>query len=426
MPMRLVYLLTACFALPWAVFASEPMDSVIAIVGDEIITRSEVESELNVYREAGRNVEKNIVLENIIDYKLQLNQARFYNISVDVAQHLRDLRVDIEGDRGRKFTTEEAFIEYLTAEGDISEEQLREEIEAALLVQRLFQIEVLGQVQVTEKQVEDYILNETDFGLKQSYHIQFLRVDRADKSNEAEQAAADIDERLNFAQSLKDRLQAENNLNALASAVSTDKFLVIDSDLGLRFFDNLPPKFVEAVQNLKPGQVTDALTTEQGVFILKLVSSSGGKIRDSIRNLQLAHVFLPLNEEAVAKEALQAVKNNSLSFEQAVRQYSTDENSVNNGGLLGWFVADQLPEFFKLPVEQLKVGEVSDLIKTPYGFHLVKLLQDEETKIDLQSVRREAVQVLRQRNALSARESWLRELREKTEVSILDASFLSP
>jgi hypothetical protein len=73
-----------------------------------------------------------------------------------------------------------------------------------------------------------------------------------------------------------------------------------------------------------------------------------------------------------AAEALSKIKKDNMPFEEAAKKYSDDEGSKNIGGAIGNFEKNAMPEAFSKATFGMKVGEISDVVETPRGFHIIK------------------------------------------------------
>lgn len=73
-----------------------------------------------------------------------------------------------------------------------------------------------------------------------------------------------------------------------------------------------------------------------------------------------------------AAEALGKIKNDKMPFEEAAKKYSDDDGSKNIGGAIGNFEKNAMPEAFSKATFGMKVGDISDVVETPRGFHVIK------------------------------------------------------
>lgn len=109
------------------------------------------------------------------------------------------------------------------------------------------------------------------------------------------------------------------------------------------------------------------------------------KIGDSDTEYQIAHILMKNPEQNLAlAESLVNQIRDGLSFQQAVLNYSV-ATDAQEGGVLGWRRPEQLPEVFSEAIKTLSVGEVTDVLQSTNGLHILKLL-------DVKGQRNEVVQ----------------------------------
>lgn len=123
-----------------------------------------------------------------------------------------------------------------------------------------------------------------------------------------------------------------------------------------------------------------------------------------------AHILIPVAKQATedqkqaaraqAEKVLQQVKQSPAKFAALAKQYSQDPGSAANGGDLGMFGRGAMVKPFEESVFSLKVGEVSGLVQTEYGYHIIKLQAVKPAKIQpLSEVRSLIVQRLKSQQA---------------------------
>lgn len=98
---------------------------------------------------------------------------------------------------------------------------------------------------------------------------------------------------------------------------------------------------------------------------------------------QASHILISLNPQASdaekeaakikAEQLLSRVKQSPSSFAALAKEYSQDPGSANNGGDLGFFARGMMVKAFDDAVFKLKVGEISDLVQSNFGFHIIRL-----------------------------------------------------
>ena len=91
---------------------------------------------------------------------------------------------------------------------------------------------------------------------------------------------------------------------------------------------------------------------------------------------------------------------------------------------MGWLDEDKLPSYLAGPLAEMKEGELSaDLVESPFGWHLLRLEEREERDLNTDELKDRAKGALRERHALARRKSWLRRLRGRAYVSVVDPAF---
>jgi peptidyl-prolyl cis-trans isomerase SurA len=135
------------------------------------------------------------------------------------------------------------------------------------------------------------------------------------------------------------------------------------------------------------------------------------------------HILIKLSEvvsEKEAKQKMDSIKerlDNGTKFEDMARQYSED-GSANNGGDLGWVnPGDTVPEFEKA-MNELKIGEISPPVRSPFGWHIIQVLERRKQDMTNESARLKARQEIRARKGEEAADDWLRELRDRAYVEL--------
>jgi len=126
------------------------------------------------------------------------------------------------------------------------------------------------------------------------------------------------------------------------------------------------------------------------------------------------HILVPTEEEA--REILKWIKT-GRDFSELAREYSQSLEGAE-GGDMGYFEAGHLPEEFD-PIFHLKPDEVSDIIQTPYGFHVFKVVDNKPARQSLFEESRDEIHArLLQRAQEKAFREWLTEIRKTAKIEI--------
>lgn len=405
----LSFFVAACAAQAvWAAQAAKPLNQIIAIVNGEAVTALEVEDGVKRLLADGspltQQKARQRILKDLIDRRLMLQRAAQFGINISDAVVARRL-AEFAGEFDLK---DEADMRIFAQENHgLSLDNFRRRVREDLLIQALFYREVYLNTPVDEAQLEQFLRTETQIGVKREYRLGHIVIGTGDGARgRAEEARV--------------RVASGEDFAAVAAALS-DK--AAEWDLGYKSGEELPNLFAAEAQNLKVGEVGQLIETPSAYHILKLLDARGGGLRDTVRRERLAHIFFPTTGGADAMVAARALRDEELTFAEAVREYSEDPESVDKEGDLGWFVEDETPPYFAAELIAMEDGDISAPVESPFGWHILQLVERRTDKFDIQVMRDRAARLLRERNAVARREVWLRNLRAAAYVRIVAPEF---
>ena len=216
-------------------------------------------------------------------------------------------------------------------------------------------------------------------------------------------------------------------------------------DLGYRSADRLPQLFYEAIRNTGGGQVANAVVkSPAGYHVLKVMdrralvagqatqqvepaaSRSSTPQNIPITQTMARHILLrnrPGLTDQDAERRLAGyrdqVRAKTADFAELAKKYSED-GSAPNGGNLGWMGPGDLVPEFEQAMNRLQIGEVSNPVKTEFGWHLIQVLERREAQLTVEKQRQFARAAIRERKFEQAYQDWLREIRDTATVKILN------
>jgi len=420
-----VLLCGQAIALPSSIQANEPVpaDRIVAVVNDEVITyfelRSKLQLALDQLRKQGtalppRDVLERQMLERMIMDKVQLQHARESGIRVDDAQLEQALQRIAAGNK----MTSEQFREALKKDG-IPFDRFREEIRNEMTIARVREREVENRIVISEGEIDNYLSADlAKVGAGEEYEVAHILF-RAPESATPEQLQALKAK----AEKVLDRLRKGEDFAQLAAAYSDAPDGLKGGNLGRRPLDRLPGIFAEAVVGLKVGELSPLLRSSNGIHIIKLMAKSGSGVLPQVQQTHVRHILVRVNEvvsEADAKHKLVGLYDrikHGEKFAELARLYSQD-GSASKGGDLGWiYPGDTVPDFERA-MNQLKPGELSQPVKSPFGFHLIEVLERRVQDVSADRQRAAARQVLRERKMDEAYQDWLRQARDRAYIEI--------
>lgn len=404
------------------VAAASPLeaDHIVAVVNSEVITRHDLdirlESALRQLRAQGTPLPpqdqlERQMLERLVMERLQLQYAQETGIKPD------DVQLDQAIARiaaGNNLSLPE-FRKALEADG-IAFATFREEIRNEMSIVRLREREVDSKLIISEGEIDNYLANQAAGSGSQEYQLAHILL-RAPESASPEQ----LQKLRQRAEEALQRARGGENFAELSAAYSDAPDALQGGSLGWRQRDRLPALYAEAVSALQPGQVSGLLRSSAGFHIVKLLETRGGNAPASILQTRARHILVRISEvvsEAEARRKLEIVRErivNGVDFAEQARLYSQD-GSAAKGGDLGWLnPGDTVPEFERA-MDALKPNELSEVVKSPFGMHLIQLLERRERDVSAERQRAVARQALRERKLDEAYQDWLRQLRDRSYV----------
>lgn len=428
MPNTLTRLLALiCFfgslaALPLQAAPQEPIeaDRIVAVVGDEVVTyyelRNRLDSALRQLQKQGtplpaQDVLERQMLERLIMDRIQLQYARDNGMRIDDTQ-LDQAIVRIAGNN--KLTPQQ-FRQALEKDG-VQYSKFREEIRSEMTMARLREREVDSKLVISDGEIDNYLANQVANGGGEEYQLAHILL-RAPESASPEQLQK---LRLRGEQALK-RARAGENFAVLTAAFSDAPDALKGGDLGWRALDRMPTLYAEASARLGDGEVSDLLRSSAGFHIVKLLGKRGGSAPASIQQTRARHILVRINEvvsEAEARRKLENVRErivNGVDFAEQARLYSQD-GSAAKGGDLGWLTpGDTVPDFERA-MDALKPNELSPVVQSPFGMHLIQVQERRERDVSVERQRGLARQALRERKLDDAYQDWLRQMRDRSYV----------
>jgi len=191
--------------------------------------------------------------------------------------------------------------------------------------------------------------------------------------------------------------------------------------MGWRPAARLPTIFLDALKDMKVGQTSEVLRSPAGFHIIKLVDKRGSDTPVVMTQTHARHILIRLNEvvsENDARTRLADLKDrieHGADFAELARLHS-DDSSAARGGDLGWVTpGDVVPEF-EHAMDALKPGQVSAPFKSPFGWHIVQVLERRQQDMTKDRQRLAARQALKQRKSEDQWQEWVRQQRDKAYV----------
>ena len=400
------------------------VDRIAAVVNREVVTFSELRerteaTERQLRRQGTQLPERALLerqlLERLILEKAQLQLAQENGIRIDEVQ----LDRNIERIAQNNNLSMADFRRALEKDG-VNFERFREEVRVQIMLTRLREREVDEKIEVNDTEIELY-MEETKGGStgRGEYNFSHILV------RLPEQAAP---ERIEQARAKAEKARADaaagGDFAKIAASYSDGADALQGGAVGWRSEDRLPELFAGALKTMRPGTVSEVLRSPAGFHVLKLVESRNAGMDAPVMQTQVRHILARTNEvvsEAEARRKLVDLRERDVvgkqDFGELAKQHSEDSTAARGGSLDWVFPGDTVPEFERAMTE-LKPGEVSQPVKSAFGFHLIQVLDRRTAGLTPERKRMQARMVLRERKADEAYQEWLRQLRDRAYVEI--------
>ena len=396
-----------------------PLDSVVAIVDEDIILSSEVRDRIQQIKTSATQRGMQLpdddtlvqeTLDRLILESIQLQLADRYGIRIPDAQ----LDQSMARVAAQNRLTLEQFRDALTQNGQ-SYLQMREALRDELAIQRVQQGSVMRDISITEREIDNFMATEEgEAMIEHEYRVEQALVSISRSDSDAERAAKE---------DFVDGVLA----NILAGAAFAEAVSVIEpyefrgGDLGWRKLSDIPSMFGEIVPNLKPGQ-TGKVQSSSGLHLVHLAEARG--IERLVEQTNVRHILVKPNEvldDDAAREFIASLKQRiegGEDFAELAKEHSDDIGSAQEGGELGWTNPGQMVAEFESAMSGAEINVLTDPIRSEFGWHILEVT-DRRTENFAEQVRRNQVaNFLRESKYEEELENWLREIREEAFVDI--------
>ena len=428
------------------------IDGVVAVVNTGVVTRKEIDDRIASLQKQGSTGGKKLpegeelrkqVLENLILEKIQIQEADQTGLAVSN----KDLNKIIEDIAVRNKLSLADFRQAIIKTG-ISFERYSELLREDVLKSRLREREVDSQIKISDAEIDNFIVEQmqrrgTDTGAARASGPEEIAVAQIFiPVEEGAGPSAQADARKK-AESILKEARGDADFMQLGAQANKENSRIKFQDLGYRTQDRLPQIFTETVRNLGTGQVASSVVrSPAGFHVLKVMDrrSSGSGVRAASnanpldttpQNMMVTqtlarHILIRqrqgLQDADVERRLLgyrDQIRAKTADFDSLAKKFSED-GSAQNGGVLGWMGPGDLVPPFEIAMNRLQIGEVSDPVKTEFGWHLIQVMERREAQLTVEKQREFARAAIRERKFEQAYQDWLRQLRDTATVKILN------
>ena len=431
------------------------IDGVAAVVNTGYVTRKEIDDRIAALQKQGTKLPdattlRKTVLERLIIEKIQLQNAEQEGVVVS------NKEIDkIIGDIAAKNKLTVAELKVKIAATGSTYDRYRQMLRDDVIISRYRERE--GKIKISDAEIDNFI---TDRNRAVAGGGKATRSTPAVKGEPEEIDVAQIfvpadagagagaqAEAKKKAEALLREARGDVDFLQLGAMAAKDNPKIKFQELGYRTPDRLPQLFYEAVRNTGSGQVANTVVkSPAGYHVLKVLdrralvagapepqqAAPQESTPSTPQNIMVTqtlsrHILLRSRAGLTDQDAERRlagyrdqVRAKTADFGELAKKYSED-GSAANGGNLGWMGPGDLVPEFDQAMNRLQIGEVSNPVKSEFGWHLIQVLERREAQLTVEKQRQFARAAIRERKFEQAYQDWLRELRDTATVKIINA-----
>jgi peptidyl-prolyl cis-trans isomerase SurA len=372
----LPYLVASFALLPMIVMAqggtaTQPLDSIVALVDEDVILRSELdlamEGIVERIRASGdamppRDLLEKQVLERLIVRELQVQRALQTGIRVSDA----DIDQALVGLAQQNGITVQQMRQVIESDGEDFAE-FRRNIGEELMTDRLRQRIVGSMPPITDTEVDILLASEDVSGGE--YNISHIMLSLPEGATPAQIRVGQ-----QKADEIYQKLQDGLDFASAAISYSDSQEALEGGEVGWRDLNSIPRFFADAVRDLGPGDFTQPIRSPGGFHLVK-VNDYREQRQVVIKEYKARHIMIETNELVTPRVAMEEITNikeqlsDGTDFAELAKEYSDDPTSANLGGDMGWFPPEAYGERVYQTLIGLKVGEISEPNGSYRGSH---------------------------------------------------------
>ena len=401
-----------------------PLDKIVAIVDESVITERELENRIKLVkidfqasqrRLPSEEVLQRQVLEALINDSLLLQEAKRRGIKITDSQ----LNQTMQRLAQQNQMSLSDFRQALLADG-LDYDKYREAVRHELTITTLSRQYSQRNATISDAEVDDFIEQSGRDTASFEYllsHILIALPDAADPEEitAAQQTAADI----------MSRLDQGEEFDQLANTYSSGDTALQGGDLGWRKKAQIPSLFTNQVLTMEPGGYAGPIRSPSGIHIVHL------KQRRDLEQVlsqqtRSRHILIRPNElvsEEDARERLQEFRQRIMAgedFARLARLYSVDYTSGSEGGDIGWMDPGATVKEYEAVTDRLQEGELSEPFRSQFGWHLVEVTGRRTVDETAENKRKKIYSQLLQQKQREVFDLWKRRLRDEAYVVFPD------
>lgn len=399
------------------------LDKVVAVVDDRVILQSELSAK--VFEQSQKLAAQNIPVSDIDDLKNKVLDS----LILEVLQEERAKQIglsipDDEINAQLKTIAEQNNMNLLELRNRLNIEQpngfqkARKAIEQQMLVQKLREVEVISQAQVTESEIQNYLQRQQLAQQNVEVKLNHILIALPESATPAQRQEA-----LDKITSIKQRLQSGEDFSQLAVRYSNGGKALTGGDLGWMAEEEVPTFFADAIDGLQTGQISDIIQSASGFHLVKLTDKKDTGQTGTVTEYHLFR-FIVLSDDAnrtqVPNEILKLTQsiNSMQDFQALFSKYPDIPAEVNADSDLGWRTIDRIPSVIREDVAKQSAKTALPPLATDKGWMILYLDDVRKLSNAGEDETQKAIQAIRIRKANEMFDLWLRRLKDEAYIKI--------
>ena len=406
-----------------AIFAAQKLDSIVAVVNDDIVLKSDLTTRLVKVQQQFTNDQTNMpdlkaltsqVLDQLIIENLQLQLATKKGV------YIADPSLDLAIERIAK-NNGLSLPELAQAIADTGETmvQFRAKIRQELTINEIQASSVNRRIRISEHEIDRYLASNQGQQLADTeYEIGHILISLSAQPDAQELEIAK--EKLN---AISSALEQGTEFSSVAATHSDALNALKGGNLGWRKGSQLPELFAEPIKTMGVGEVSSPIRNGSGFHVIKLINKRGVSIQ-TVAQTKANHLLILPNEIRSPSQAQELINElhqrlvNGADFYDLARTFSDDANSAPSGGDLGWVNTNQLPAVLQTALDLLALEELSPPIQSAQGWHLLQAVERRTKDVGQANLRYQAKQAINASKFANELENWLREIRNQAYIEV--------
>lgn len=413
--------------ISWGSFAedAELIDRVVALVDEDVVLASELVRRTNqvVDQIKARNqglppidVLRDQILDRLVVESLQIQMAKRVGVRISDAE--LDATIQRIADQNKLSTTQ---LQKKTEDEGTPWALFREDVRREIMISRVQGGAVSRRIKVSDKEIDNLLAQVESQGANQmQYSIGHILLPLAEGASPEE-----INSIRTRAEKLISDLRAGANFEETAIAYSKGQNALQGGDLGWRSLSQLPSLFAGNIKNMKAGDISEPLRSGSGLHILKVKETKGGFQTHKVLQTHVRHILISpdaITDEKAALEEAKSLRKRILDgekFDELAMEHSDDKGSGSLGGDLKWSEPGTFVPPFTEAMDKLAVGEISEPVKTQFGYHIIEVLGRRDQDQTEDKKRERAYRMLHNRKFEEESQLWIQEMKDQAYIKLL-------